>query len=230
MSFHSSRTKVPNAQDIADALRAGAHVADARFDALMPRFARDASALHWTPIPVCELAAKWLTAGRRPRVLDVGSGAGKFCVVGALSRPRGLFVGVEQRPRFVDAARDLAKTFGARRCRFLAADALTLNWRAFNGIYLFNPFNELLFDPHDRSEDAPRGTAEDCERFVRGTERKLAEMPRGTRVVTFHGFGGALPAGYEKVRSERFGTAFLELWIKGAKVHQSLQPPWPLAK
>ncbi|MBI3542695.1 MAG: hypothetical protein HY075_05405 [Deltaproteobacteria bacterium] len=52
-------------------------------------------------------AAELLTDGRAARVLDVGSGAGKFCLVGALSS-KGRFVGIERQRRLVDLSRELA--------------------------------------------------------------------------------------------------------------------------
>ena len=45
-------------------------------------------------------------------------------------------------------------------------------------------------------------------------QERLAEAPSGTRVVTFHGMGGDMPDGYERVLQEFQDIGFLELWIK----------------
>jgi len=39
-------------------------------------------------------------------------------------------------------------------------------------------------------------------------------MRAGTRVVTYHGFGGKLPAGYALASREPAGGDALELWIR----------------
>ena len=90
-------------------------------------------------------AAELLVAKPGALILDVGSGAGKFCIVGALATDAG-FVGIEQRPHLVDAASMLAMGLGAQRARFLAGDAFDADWRQFDGIYLFNPFQEHIGD------------------------------------------------------------------------------------
>lgn len=43
---------------------------------------------------------------------------------------------------------------------------------------------------------------------------KLAKLAVGTRVVTYHGFGGDFPRGYRCERIEKSGTDRLEQWVK----------------
>jgi len=42
-------------------------------------------------------------------------------------------------------------------------------------------------------------------------ERRLAAARPGTRVVTYHGFGGEMPPGFERVRRD---ADELSLWIR----------------
>jgi hypothetical protein len=51
---------------------------------------------------------------------------------------------------------------------------------------------------------------------LRRIEQRLAATPPGTRVVTFHGFGGQLPASFARIAREPVGDGALELWIQGA--------------
>jgi hypothetical protein len=90
------------------ALHAGDSVSDEEFDRLLPTWARNVSGLHFTPVRVARRAAELLVARAGARVLDVGAGVGKLCIVGALTT-QGSFVGVEQRGHLVAAGRALLR-------------------------------------------------------------------------------------------------------------------------
>jgi hypothetical protein len=67
---------------------------DLAFDALYERRIRELSPQHWTPVRIARRAAELLTLSGAKRILDVGSGVGKFCIVGALTT-EAQFVGIE---------------------------------------------------------------------------------------------------------------------------------------
>ena len=54
---------------------------DAQLDALLPRVMRRVSSVYWTPVRVARRAAQIFDDLGVSRVLDVGSGPGKFCIV-----------------------------------------------------------------------------------------------------------------------------------------------------
>jgi hypothetical protein len=72
-------------------------IRDRDFDSLFPDMYQEISDTHWTPVEIARRAAQLLVADSSTRVLDVGSGIGKFCLIGALTTSAH-FVGVEQRP------------------------------------------------------------------------------------------------------------------------------------
>src|SRR5687767_14604665 len=73
----------------------------------------------WTPVAVAQLAAEWLTETGIEAVADVGSGVGKFCLVGA-QMTGAAFVGIEHRLPLVSAARRAAGALGlADRAHFV---------------------------------------------------------------------------------------------------------------
>lgn len=198
---------------LADDLRACRSVDDRRFDRLLATPWRFASDVHWTPLDVCQTVIRWLAPQANERVLDVGSGVGKLCIVGALSTAA-VFVGVEQRPLLVEQARLTAQALGADRTLLVMSDALAFDWRPYQCLYLYNPFGELDLDA-ERRIDSTLVTGHDVYlAHVAATERKLDEMPSGTRVVTFHGFGGDMPEAYAPVRVEQLAGGSLALWIK----------------
>jgi len=180
---------------------------DQAFDALVPAELRHLSSLHWTPIHVAVRAAKLLAPEPGARVLDIGAGIGKLCAVGAMCS-RAQFFGIECQPVLVAAAEQLARSFGvADRTTFMLGDAFSIAWSEFDALYFFNPFELPLF------QTASPGA---FRTVIEATERRLAEMRAGTRVVTLHGFGGTMPPCYDLLRHERIspGDVDLACWIK----------------
>jgi len=58
-------------------------VGDEEFNRIYPKSIRDLSQFQWTPLEVAKLAAKYLAEIPGKKVLDIGSGVGKFCMIGA---------------------------------------------------------------------------------------------------------------------------------------------------
>ena len=81
-------------------LKLNIHITDEQFNTIYPTSIRRLSEKHWTPVSVAKAAAEFLVTNPGTRVLDIGSGAGKFCMVGAV-HTRGFFTGVEQREELV---------------------------------------------------------------------------------------------------------------------------------
>jgi len=77
---------------------------DERFDLLYPPHILALSSQHWTPATVARTAAEFLVPEPNTRVLDIGCGPGKFCIVGAQTTD-GHFTGVEQRPELANVGR-----------------------------------------------------------------------------------------------------------------------------
>jgi len=186
---------------------------DAAFDALYPADVRKRSANHWTPVAVALQAAELLAPEDGMRVLDVGAGGGKLCCVGALATPaHTTWAGIEQDPQLVDVARELATRLElADRVAFHHGDMAMLDWDEFDSIYLFNPFESDLVGENyveTRQRWALFG------REVTRVEDWLAQLASGTRVVTYHGFGGEMPDSYSLAAMEHIGSGPLALWIK----------------
>ena len=189
---------IPNRASVVSRLRAsllgGADVQDAAFDGLLPEELRHESATHWTPASACRLAAQWLAPTAQAQVLDVGAGVGKLCLIGALATGA-RFTGVELRPELVRVARGLAAELPAPSASFVCGDALALDWGAYTGVYLYNPFGDALDDGRVRA--------------------RLLDLAQGARVVVYHALGCAFPEGFQRARREFRGHSPLELWVRG---------------
>jgi SAM-dependent methyltransferase len=178
---------------------------DDDLDRLYPDHVRRMSRLHWTPVSVALRAVALLAPAHEPRVLDVGAGAGKLCCIGARTRG-GWWYGIEANPSLVAAATALARALGVddRTC-FIAGDLDAVDWDRFDSLYLYNPFEAALF---------AGGGAPAFAHQVAAAEQRLAALSAGRRVVTFHGFGGAMPAGFARLSTETVAGGELALWVK----------------
>ncbi len=198
-----------------DALRDGIVPPDLSFDSFMPRDLRRVSYTHWTPLIVALRVAQLLDAHGVRHLVDIGSGAGKFCVATALA---GHFrvTGLEQRPRLVAFAGDLARRFEVEtRVDFVAQVFPDDGVPAADAYYLYNPFGENLFSALSWIDPDVELTRERFDRDVAATTAVLAGLPVGTLVVTYNGFGGTMPASFEAVQIDRDLPAELELWRQG---------------
>ena len=196
-----------------DPLRRGVLVDDACFDQLFPSWARHLSYAHWTPVAVAARAAGWLAWKPGARVLDVGAGVGKLCLVGALVTD-GHWSGVEQCSLFVHAARAAAARLALQRTRFVHGNMMALAWRSFDAFYLYNPFADSI-DALAEPNGGPLGvSAHVFDAYVRFVGERLDEARAGTRVATFHGFGGEVPPSYRLDGEGEGELAGLSLWVK----------------
>lgn len=193
-------------------LAEGESVDDSDFDRIYPHEYQVLSRIHWTPIKVIQRACEFLVPRPGTRVLDVGAGVGKFCLAGSLVS-QGDFFGVEQRLAFVQIARRVGSHYRIPRASFFHANARDMDWAPYEGIYLYNPFCEARYPQRQIDLDIPAGNAVFRE-YVRMTRAQLRRCPIGTRVVTYHGFGGRIPECYDHDFSEPCGSGQLDGYVR----------------
>jgi SAM-dependent methyltransferase len=187
---------------------------DAAFDSHLPLDARALSSRHWTPLAVAARAAEWFDDHRIRTVLDIGSGAGKFCVAAALAG-HSHFTGLEQRRRLVTCARALARSFGVQqRVHFLHGTLGSVQLPTVDAYYFYNPFEENLLAGASRIDDEVELSAERYARDLKVVRELLGAARAGSYVLTYNGLGGKLPAGYQTVCTDRELPNVLRLWRK----------------
>jgi SAM-dependent methyltransferase len=197
-------------------LRAGRPLEDRVFDCIYPAVVREVSEVYWTPVEVARKAALWLADGGRTRVLDVGAGVGKFCLVGAAVAPQTTFVGIEQRPHLVEVARRAARYCRLNNILMLQGTMDVIPWQQFDAFYFYNPFDENNFTMGAQLDSTVELSTRRYMRDVHFVERCLGAAEVGTRVVTYHGFGGVMPIEYVLECEEPYGVDFLRFWRKGS--------------
>ncbi len=195
--------------ELAAALAGDHPIGDHVFDRLFPQAVRFRSGIHWTPLEVARRAVAWLAPDDTARVLDLGAGVGKLCLVGALTT-RARWSGIERDAVMVRAARAAAEQLGlGARVTFALGDIAAVDWASHDAFYLFNPFAEALF------AGAAATREDDYVAHLDAVYRNLEAARAGTRVVTYHGFGGNKDLdGYDLVQREPAREDELCLWIR----------------
>lgn len=190
-------------------------VDDVDFDRVYDEGYRQVSRRYWTPVETARRAADLLVGEGAQRILDVGSGVGKFCIVAAASVRGATFIGVEQRAHLVRAAHDAVCRFDMSRVRIIHGRLEAVATEAVDGFYLFNPFAENLCGVGAGLDDTVHLSAARFESDVAQTTAILAAAAPGTPVVTYYGYGARMPAQYLLVNSERQPSGgSLDLWVK----------------
>jgi len=196
---------------------AGCIPPDQWFDALLPMEAYDSADIHWTHAEVIQQALQMLKPDTNTKLLDVGSGCGKFCLIFSLASQASC-TGVELRGWLVELANKLKTDLGARLCSFVHGDMQDMDWSPYNTFYFYNPFYEFLME--ENNDDRHRidaDLASDSSLFYRYRKivfQKLADTAIGTRVLTYHGMGGPLPNQFVRIQSAKVHTGVMELWKK----------------
>lgn len=157
------------------------------------------------------MALEFLVPYPGAKVLDIGSGVGKFVLAGAYYRPEAFFFGVEQRKNLVLHAEAARNILGLKNAHFFHRNFTGLHFKAFDHFYFYNSFYENLLDT-GRIDDSIASSPYLYNAYTRAMYKKLEETPIGTRVATFHCLEGKIPPGYQLLE-ERVGT-LLKFWMK----------------
>lgn len=183
---------------------------DEKFDSLFSEEIRKHSFIHWTPLEIVETSIDWLKLDSNSIVLDIGSGAGKFCVMGALMS-KAQFVGVEKRKDLVAAADRLKKDTGVPNVNFINDDIMNIDFKSFSAFYYYNPFCEYIAE-FDLIDDTVEYSPDIFRIYEDHVIEELAELKKGTRIVTYCSQAFPLPASYEL--RDMLYDGNLALWVK----------------
>lgn len=187
-------------------IRKEGFISDKKFDQIFTQAVRSSAADHFTPVNVARAAAKYLVADGPTNVLDIGAGAGKFCMIGALSTS-GNFTGIEQHPDLCDAGNALIQKHQINSVQLIAANITSIDFKAYEAFYFYNAFHELISEMNTTAEDRLHYKLNSA--YV---SAQLQEMPVGTRLATYYSLLKEVPASYA-LQSTKFSNN-LKLWKK----------------
>jgi hypothetical protein len=191
-------------------LRLRIDISDESFNMIYPSGVRDLSSMHWSPVSVAKTASEFLVDHAGARILDIGSGVGKFCMVGA-AHTRGHFTGVEQRRHLVELAENLSIHHGLRRVKYLHANITDIEFRKFSGFYFYNSFYENIHRLQ-RIDDSVMLDAQLYDTYSVYMIEQLSGLPAGARFAAYCTPPSAVPSSFRLVDLLYDGS--LSLWEK----------------
>lgn len=184
---------------------------DIIFNSLYPKEIQDVAEKHWTPLIVAQKAADFLSASPGTKILDIGSGSGKFCLTAAYLHPLNLFFGVEQRENLVELSETIAEKFQLDNICFICDNISNIDFKSYNHFYFYNSFYENM--KGTQKIDSSVKYSEDLYHYYnRYVYKELDKKPSATRLVTYHSFANEVPPNYEIVQTDY--NEYLKFWIK----------------
>lgn len=186
-------------------------VSDRLFNELYPPHIQALARRHWTPLNIAKQAGNFLAVDDNVKVLDIGSGVGKFCITAAYYNPNAKFYGIEQRKNLVQYAEDTANMLNIENVNFIHGNFTQLSLKNFDHFYFYNSFYENLVDT-DKIDSTINYSGELYHYYNHYLYRQLANSPEGTRLATFHSMEDEIPKEFCEVG--RACSGLLKFWIK----------------
>lgn len=184
---------------------------DYSFDHFFPTNIRDLSKRHWTPLAVAKEAAQFLSASADARILDIGSGIGKFCIIAAHFCPHVSFHGIEQREELINFSLAAKEFFQKDNVEFIHGNFTQLELDKYDHFYFYNSFLENI-DDTDRIDQQIDYSHSLYAYYFNYLFNELDNRPSGTRLVTYDGSISQIPSSYQLMKVSHFSS--LKMWIK----------------
>ena len=184
---------------------------DIIFNSLYPQNIQLLAQKHWTPLEVAKKSAEFLAISSGAKVLDIGSGSGKFCLTSAHFHPNTQFFGIEQRKDLVFLCNQLKSELQLPNVYFINKNIAVIDFKEFDHFYFYNSFYENI-DGTQKIDDNITYSEKLYDQYNLYLYKQLNKKPSGTRIATFHSFGREMPSGYEVVHTDY--EDYLKFWIK----------------
>jgi SAM-dependent methyltransferase len=166
---------------------------------------------HWSPLLVVNQAVNFLANKPDAKILDIGSGSGKFCLAGAYYKPSAFFYGVEQRRYLVDTAYKVKDVLGLQNVHFMHYNFTQLSLKQYDHFYFYNSFFENLVGT-DKIDNNIAYSTELYNYYSQYLYKQLEDMPVDTRVVTYCSWDDEIPSDYKLIETHL--DNLLKFWKK----------------
>jgi len=167
---------------------------DQQFLSLFSEKNKKANRIHYTPLAVAKKAAEFLCGGLGNKILDIGSGIGKFCFTAAHYYPAYTFYGIEQRGDLIEASEKTNETLQLSNVFFEHKNFDQITLTDYHHFYFFNSFDENI---EEDKLDYQVAFSENLYHYYNAQiHKQLSKMPTGTRIATFFTLDDIIPASY----------------------------------
>ena len=183
---------------------------NSKFDEIYPKLYQEHSARHFTPVNIAIKAAKLLVDKPTDKILDIGSGVGKFCCIGSAVTDAH-FYGVEKRKTLTNLSNKIKRNYKLKNAHFINNDFTALDFKKFSGIYFFNSFHEH-FDETCILDETSKVSLSEYKKYHEDLMMKLNECNKGTKLVTYYTFKNKIPSSYQFIDANE--TGLLKFYIK----------------
>jgi SAM-dependent methyltransferase len=153
------------------------------------------------PLVVARKAANFLAAESNKRILDIGSGVGKFCLAAAHYRPKAFYFGIEQRKQLVNHAKAAKEILQFENIFLTNGNFSQLDFTKYDHFYFYNSFYENIAGT-DKIDNSIDYSLELFNYYSGYLYKQLEQKPAGTRLAAFHNLEDEMPPGYHVVDSE----------------------------
>jgi SAM-dependent methyltransferase len=184
---------------------------DVKFNQLYPLAIQLLAQRHWTPLIVARKAANFLAAESNVKILDIGSGVGKFSLAAAHYKPKAYYYGIEQRKALVNHAEEAKGILRIENVSFSNGNFTQIDFRKYDHFYFYNSFYENITDT-DKIDNSIDYSLELFNYYNRYLYTQLEQKPAGTRLASFHSLEDEIPDEYHLVGAEM--NDLLKFWIK----------------
>ncbi len=184
---------------------------DRRFNRLYPSFIQRLARKHWTPLSIARKAIQFLALNENVKILDIGSGVGKFCLAAGYHKPNARIYGIEQRGKLVDYANEARNFLDLSNVSFNCGNFTQLDLKHYDHFYLYNPFFENI-DESDKIDNTILYSGSLYNYYNHYLYKQLEMMPSGTRVVTYCSWQEEIPPCYQLVESHF--EELLKFWVR----------------
>ena len=172
---------------------------DQQFLSLFLEKNKKANRIHYTPVAVAKKAAEFLCGGVGHKILDIGSGIGKFCLTAAHYYPAFTFYGIEQREDLIAATLKANETLQLSNVFFEHKNFDKIKLKDYHHFYFFNSFHENI---EEDKLDYNVSFSENLYHYYNANiHKQLSTMPKGTRIATFFTLEDIIPATYILIES-----------------------------
>jgi len=187
------------------------YTSDFEFDSLYPLSIQALAKNHWTPLSIAMKAAEFLAAKSNVRILDIGSGVGKFCLAAAHHTPKAIYFGVEQRKNLINFANTAKQHMQLDNVSFIHGNFTQLDLKKYDNFLFYNSFYENL-DCTNKIDESIDYSGELYNYYNRYLYRQLRQMPEGTKVCTYCSLEDEIPRDFHLISTDKDDA--LKFWIK----------------